>query len=76
VKVDVSLETTRNTVSPTSARDGQTILEEQIEQRIGIHTGAVEFDAPMEVRAGDVSSYRLTVSCTTGYSDDQNCGHD
>ena len=27
------------------------VLEWEIEQRIGIHTGAVEFDAPMEMRA-------------------------
>ena len=28
------------------------ILEWEFQQRIGIHTGAVEFDAPMEMRAG------------------------
>src|SRR6185295_293852 len=28
------------------------ILERQIEQRIGVHTSAVKFDAPVEMRAG------------------------
>ena len=32
-------------------RWGRAVLEREIEQRIGIHAGAVEFDAPVEMRA-------------------------
>src|SRR5215831_2285184 len=35
-----------------SRRKCYAILERQVEQRIGVHTRAVEFDAPMEMRAG------------------------